>query len=69
MEVDQRNQWEKYLLVVEYAYNNIIHTTSGKAPFEIIEGRPKLPLIIKTLGNVFAIAMNIVKILKSLSKD
>ena len=25
-----------------------------KAPFEIIEGIPKLPLIVKTLGNVFA---------------
>ena len=53
-EVDQRDQWEKYLPLLEYAYNNTIHTSTGKAPFEIIEGRPKLPLIVKTLGHVFA---------------
>ena len=39
--------------LVEYAYNNTIHTFTGKAPFEIIEGRPKLPLIVKYLGNIF----------------
>ena len=32
-----------------------MHTSIGKAPFEIIEGRPKLPLIVKMLENVFAI--------------
>ena len=53
-EVDQRDQWEKYLPLLEYAYNNTIHTSTGKAPFEIIEGRTKLPLIVKTLGHVFA---------------
>ena len=40
--------------LVEYAYNNTIHTSTGKAPFKVIEGRPKLPLIIKYLGKVFA---------------
>ena len=49
--VYQRNQWEKYLPL---AYNNTIHSSMGKAPFEVIEGRPKLPLIVKYLGNVFA---------------
>ena len=53
-EVDQRNQWEKYLPSVEYAYNNTIHSSIGKAPFEVIEGRPKLTLIVKYLGIVFA---------------
>ena len=67
-EVDQRDQWEKYLPLLEYAYNNIVHTSTGKAPFEIIEGRPKLPLIVKTLGKVIAVAINIVEILKSLFK-
>ena len=52
-EVDQRDQWEKYLPLLEYAYNNTIHTSTGKAPFEIIERRPKLSLIVKTLGHVF----------------
>ena len=53
-EVDQRDQWEKYLPLLEYAYNYTVHTSIGKAPFEIIEGRPKLPLIVKMLGNVSA---------------
>ena len=40
--------------MVEYAYNNTIHTSTGKTPFEIVEGKPKLPLTVKYLGNVFA---------------
>ena len=40
--------------MLEYAYNNTIHSSTSKAPFEVIEGRPKLPLIVKYLGNVFA---------------
>ena len=36
-EVDQRNQWEKYLPLVEYAYNNTVHSSTGKSPFEVIE--------------------------------
>ena len=47
-EVAQGNQWEQCLPLVEYAYNNLVHTSTGTAPFEIIEGRPKLPIILKT---------------------
>ena len=47
-EVNQRGQWEKYLPLVEYAYNNTIHTSTGKSPFEVIEGRPKVSLILRT---------------------
>ncbi|MCO5551025.1 hypothetical protein L7F22_004520 [Adiantum nelumboides] len=53
-EVDQRSQWEKYLPLVEYAYNNTIHTSTGKAPFEVIEGRSKSPLLLKVHGKIFA---------------
>ena len=52
--VDHHDQWEKYLPMVEYAYNNTIHTSTGKTPFEIVEGGPKLPLMVKYLGNEFA---------------
>ena len=51
--VDQRDQWEKYFPMVEYAYNNTIHTSTTKTPFEIREGRPKLPLVVKYLSNMF----------------
>ncbi|MCO5607167.1 hypothetical protein L7F22_061360 [Adiantum nelumboides] len=53
-EVTQANQWEKYLPLVEYAYNNTIHTSTGKTPFEVIEGRPRLPLILKPHEKIFA---------------
>ncbi|MCO5578506.1 hypothetical protein L7F22_032349 [Adiantum nelumboides] len=53
-ELDQRSQWEKYLPLVEYAYNNTIHTSIGKAPFEVIEGRTKSPLLLKVHGKIFA---------------
>ncbi|MCO5600479.1 hypothetical protein L7F22_054592 [Adiantum nelumboides] len=52
-EVDQRSQWEKYLPLVEYAYNNTVHTSTGKAPFEVIEGRSKSPLLLKVHGKIF----------------
>ncbi|MCO5571638.1 hypothetical protein L7F22_025384 [Adiantum nelumboides] len=52
--VDQRSQWEKYLPLVEYAYNNTVHTSTGKAPFEVIEERPKSPLLLKVHGKIFA---------------
>ncbi|MCO5586494.1 hypothetical protein L7F22_040434 [Adiantum nelumboides] len=54
MEVDQRSQWEMYLPLVEYAFNNILHTSTGKAPFEVIEGRSKSPLLLKVHGKIFA---------------
>ena len=46
-EVAQQAQWKQYLPLVEYAYNNTIHSSTSKAPFEIIEGKPKPPLILK----------------------
>ncbi|MCO5557660.1 hypothetical protein L7F22_011228 [Adiantum nelumboides] len=53
-EVNQRSQWEKYLPLVEYAYNNTVHTSTGKTPFEVIEGRLKSPLLLKVHGKIFA---------------
>ena len=39
---------------MEYAYNNTIHTSTGKSPFEVVEGRPKVPLILRTHEQIFA---------------
>ncbi|MGJ2631373.1 hypothetical protein ACR8J5_22370, partial [Salmonella enterica subsp. enterica serovar Paratyphi A] len=33
---------------------NNVHTSTGKAPFEVIEGRPKSPLLLKMHGKIFA---------------
>ncbi|MCO5607725.1 hypothetical protein L7F22_061924 [Adiantum nelumboides] len=39
---DQKTQWERCLPLVEFAYNNTIHSSTGKAPFEIkSQGRQK----------------------------
>jgi hypothetical protein len=38
--MDQQNQWEKYLPLVEFAYNNSYHSSIQAAPFEILYGRP-----------------------------
>ena len=46
-EVDQRNQWEKYLPLMEYVYNNTMHSSTSKSPFEMIEGKPKPPITLK----------------------
>ncbi|MCO5586472.1 hypothetical protein L7F22_040412 [Adiantum nelumboides] len=35
---EHKATWERYLPLVEYAYNNIVHTATGKVPFEIVEG-------------------------------
>ncbi|MCO5549002.1 hypothetical protein L7F22_002468 [Adiantum nelumboides] len=32
---EHKGKWEQYLPLVEYAYNNTVHSSTGKAPFEI----------------------------------
>ena len=50
---DHKATWEHYLPLVEYAYNNIVHTSTGKAPFEIVEGGKKVPPILHTKDKIF----------------
>ncbi|MCO5580713.1 hypothetical protein L7F22_034583 [Adiantum nelumboides] len=50
---DQNTQWEKYLPLVEFAYNNTKHFLIGKAPFEIVEGAIKVPLFLSTNVKIF----------------
>ncbi|MCO5570955.1 hypothetical protein L7F22_024685 [Adiantum nelumboides] len=38
---DYKSLWDRYLPLVEFAYNNTIHTSTRKAPFEIVEGGKK----------------------------
>ena len=50
---DQKSTWEKFLPLVEFAYNNTVHTSTGKAPFEIVEGGKKVPPILHTKDKIF----------------
>ncbi|MCO5604993.1 hypothetical protein L7F22_059168 [Adiantum nelumboides] len=51
---ERQSDWEKYLPLVEYAYNNTVHSTTGLAPSEIIYGKPMLPPILMTKDKIFA---------------
>ncbi|MCO5563415.1 hypothetical protein L7F22_017057 [Adiantum nelumboides] len=50
---EHKATWEHYLPLVEYAYNNTVHTSTGKAPFEIMEGGKKVPPILQTENKIF----------------
>ncbi|MCO5561705.1 hypothetical protein L7F22_015328 [Adiantum nelumboides] len=50
---DNPAQWKHYLPLVEFAYNNTIHSSTGKAPFEIVEGARKPPPMVKVMDDVF----------------
>ena len=53
VEVDEKKEWEMYLPLVEYSYNNTVHSSTGKSPFEIIEGKTKPPMLLKMKHNIF----------------
>ncbi|MCO5601616.1 hypothetical protein L7F22_055739 [Adiantum nelumboides] len=50
---EHKATWEHYLPLVDYAYNNTVHTSTGKAPFEIVEGGKKVPPILHTKDKIF----------------
>ncbi|MCO5607382.1 hypothetical protein L7F22_061578 [Adiantum nelumboides] len=51
--IEHKETWEHYLPLVEYAYNNTVHASTGKAPFEIVEGGKKVPPILQTKDKIF----------------
>ncbi|MCO5553469.1 hypothetical protein L7F22_006990 [Adiantum nelumboides] len=50
---EHKATWEHYLPLVKYAYNNTVHTSTGKASFEIVEGGKKVPPILQTKDKIF----------------
>ena len=51
---EQKTEWEKYLPLVEFAYYNTVHSSTGKVPFEMIYGKVILPPILRTKDEIFA---------------
>ena len=54
--------------LVEYAYSNTMHSSTSKSPFEVIEGKPKPPLMLKKKHNIFATYEYVRDIKESLQK-
>ncbi|MCO5597769.1 hypothetical protein L7F22_051851 [Adiantum nelumboides] len=52
---EHKATWEHYLPLVEYAYNNTVHTSTGKVPFEIVKGGKKVPPILQTKDKIFEV--------------
>ncbi|MCO5604639.1 hypothetical protein L7F22_058809 [Adiantum nelumboides] len=50
---EHKATWELYLSLVGYAYNNTVHTSTGKVPFEIVKGGKKVPPILQTKDKIF----------------
>ncbi|MCO5574973.1 hypothetical protein L7F22_028770 [Adiantum nelumboides] len=50
---EHKAKWEQYLPLVEYAYNNTVHPSTGKTPFEIVDGGKKVPPILHTKDKIF----------------
>ncbi|MCO5558553.1 hypothetical protein L7F22_012138 [Adiantum nelumboides] len=46
-------KWKQYLPLVEYAYNNTMHSSIDKALFEMVEGGKKVPPILHTKDKIF----------------
>ena len=38
--MDNQTHWEKYIPLVEFAYNNSFHSSIGMRPYEALYGRP-----------------------------
>ncbi|MCO5596371.1 hypothetical protein L7F22_050432 [Adiantum nelumboides] len=51
--VRAQETWEHFLPLVAYAYNNTVHTSTGKSPFEIVEGGKKVLPILRTKDKIF----------------
>ena len=43
--IDNKTEWERYLPLVEFSYNNSYHSSIGMPPYQALYGRPcRMPL-------------------------
>lgn len=52
---DHKENWEHTLPLVEYAYNDAVHSSTRKAPFESVEVGKKIPPILHTKDKIFEV--------------
>lgn len=58
----QGDNWDNYLLLVEFTHNNIFHSSIGMAPFEVLYGRRcRTPLSWYDSGESVVIGLEIVQ--------
>ena len=51
--------WEEHLLLVEFAYNRVIHRTIGMTPFEVVYGlNPLTPLDLTPLSQDVVLSLD-----------
>lgn len=49
-----KNEWHKYLRLIQFVYNNAQHSTTGSTPFFLVHGRhPRTPLVDTKENHVF----------------
>ena len=53
--IDRPSNWDQHLPLLQFTYNTTPHSTTGRAPFEIVYGR-KLPLPISTMTTNIPVA-------------
>ncbi|KAI8876950.1 hypothetical protein K501DRAFT_307621 [Backusella circina FSU 941] len=49
-----KNEWNKHLRLIQFVYNNTVHTSTGFTPFYLTHGRhPRTPLVVAKENNIF----------------
>jgi hypothetical protein len=60
--MDNQTQWEKYLPLVEFAYNNSFHSSIGMPHYEALYGRPcRTPLSLDRLENSVTVGLELIQ--------
>ena len=60
--MDNQTQWERYLPLVEFAYNNSYHSSIGMPPYQALYGRPcRTPLSWEKLEDRVIVGLELVQ--------
>ena len=60
--MDNQTQWERYLPLVEFSYNNSYHSSIGMPPYQALYGRPcRMPLSWEKLEDQVIVGLELVQ--------